>query len=441
MKTTSSLVLLAALLVGCGSSTGDDAQNAPPATDDTPPDDGTSTTDTPPAGQKPVDHGAPSDKYPAFTPEMGQLVNNGGGVLSSPVIVTVTWPDEPNADTFEKFGDDVGAGKYWTAVTSEYGVGPAKSGASNHVRMTEAPPAQITDGELRTFVAQHLTAAGTTWPAATDGSVYILYLPKTTSLMLQGTNGSACEVGVGGYHDSVDVNGKQVAFAIVPQCGSVASVTLSASHELAEASTDPYPRARPAWTGFDTQHLAWEFFQQFQSENGDACEFYRDSALKDSDVPYVVQRQWSNKSALAGHDPCVPTLAGEVYFNVTPLQVEPTEIDLSQLGGGKQYTSGYTVHVNETKTIPLGFYSDAPKDAWTIRAVEGGVMSHGSANSRLDLSLDVTEGKNGQKAYLTVTVKAQGRTKSELVTIVSSSGGTNHYMPILIGSPDVTTKK
>jgi hypothetical protein len=436
MKTTSSFVLLASLLAGCGSSAGDDTQNPAPGSSEPPPAaTGAPPATQPPATPPPLDHGAPTDEYPAFTPEMGQLVNNGGAVLASPVIVTVTWPDDPNAEAFEQFGDQVGAGRYWSDVTSEYGVGAAVSGAPNHVRLTEPAPDQITDAQLSAFVAQHVGSADGGWPAPTPGSVYILYLPKSTKLMLQGTSGGACQVGVGGYHDSVAVNGAEVAFAIVPQCGSLASVTVAASHELAEAATDPYPRRAPAWSGFDGQHLAWEFFQQFQSENGDACEFYRDSAISKTDLPFVVQRQWSNASARAGHDPCVPVISGQPYFNVTPLAVEATEIDLTAFGGGKEFTGGYTARVGETKTIPLGFYSDAPTSAWTIKAVEGGAMGT-QQKGKLDLSLDVTSGQNGQKAYLTVKVNAQGRTKSELVTIVSTLGSTSHYMPILIGSPD-----
>ena len=62
------------------------------------------------------------------------------------------------------------------------------------------------------------------------------------------------------------------------------------------------------------------------------------------------------------------------------------------------------------------------------------VVVVGSLN--VDLSLDVDSGQNGQKAYLTMTVNTACKTGSELITIVSTRGGTSHYMPILIGSPD-----
>ena len=151
----------------------------------------------------------------------------------------------------------------------------------------------MSDKQLDAFVAENVGKTENAWPATSGDPVYIIYLPKTTSLLLSGK--SACAQGVGGYHSNTKVNGKAVAYAIVPRCGSdFDHVTVAASHELAEAATDPYPMTRPAWVGFKEEHLAWELFQQFQSENGDACEFYRDSDIRfgESDVGFTFQRQW-----------------------------------------------------------------------------------------------------------------------------------------------------
>jgi len=433
MKSWVALVAVG-LLAGCGGSTSSDGNgqgqtggdtSAPPAP--------TTPGDTGSGAQPRPDHGQPSDTYPAFAPEVGQLVDNGGDILAAPEITTITWAGEPNAATFEQFGDELGPSAYWKAVTSEYGVGAAKSDAEHHVRLADAAPATIADTDIPTLLTQHLTDTATTWPVPNDNSVYIFYIPQASTLTLEGDG--ACAQGIGGYHDSTNINGKQVAYAVVPQCDSdVGEVTLSASHELAEASTDPHPQDAPAWVGFDENHLSWEFFQQFQSEDGDACEFYRASTMTDADIPFTVQRQWSNASAKAGHDPCVPAPVG-TYFNVTPLTLDTIDLDLSALGGGTAPTKGYKVKVGETKTIALGFYSDGPIEPWTIRAVEGGIMGT-SQKGRVDLSLDVTQGTNGQKAYLTVKVNTQGRTKGELISIVSDNGKSKHYMPIMIGSPD-----
>jgi len=382
-----------------------------------------------------LDHGALSETYPAFAPEMGQIMNHGGSVLKNPVVVTVTWPGDDKADQLEALGDAIGAGQYWKDVTSEYGVGAGSSGAEHHLRLTETAPASMSDKQLDAFVAQSLSRAEAPWPATSGNPVYILYLAKATTLMLSGK--SACSQGIGGYHSSTKVNGSSVAYAIVPRCGnSFERITVAASHELAEAATDPYPNSRPAYVGFKEEHLAWDIFQQFQSENGDACEFYRDSNLEasENDVGFTLQRQWSNASGKAGHDPCVPAFKNTTYFNVTPLGLEDIDVDLSSIGGSETTTKGYKVKVGETRQIPLGFYSDRPLTPWTIKAITGGITG-GRSSGGVDLELDVTSGQNGQKAYLSVTVNTAGTTGSELVTVVSTRAGVSHYMPFLIGRP------
>lgn len=424
------------LVIGCGTTTeivekkpADPVTDTPAPTDPAPASD--STDKTPKA-----DNGAPSSKYPAFTPDIGQLVMNGGPVLKNPVVVTVTWPSDAKADQFEDLGDKIGPSQYWSTITSEYGVGPATSGPSKHIRLTEAAPTSISDTQLESFVQSHLSSTvSPAWPAPTGQEIYILYLSKSTKLMLQGQD--ACQQGVGGYHDSTTVNGKNVAYAIIPPCFSYDETTLSASHELAEAATDPFPQNNPALYGFDSDHLAWEIFQQFQSENGDACEFYRDSAADETDVPYTVQRQWSNKSGAAGHDPCVPP-SQKVYFNATPIKQDDITMDLSQIGGDSAtQTKGFEIPIGSTKTIPIGLYSDAAKGAWNVKAVEGGVA--GGKGGKFDLTLDKTSGQNGEIVNLTITVNASGgRLGGGIISIVSTdaTNNTSHYMPIMISTPD-----
>jgi hypothetical protein len=436
------LVCLASLIgpaaLGCGSTTDDNKPASGPQGGPAPtaPVDTTTPSDE---SAPVVDHGSPSDTYPAFPVDVGQLVNNGGHVLTNPVIVTITWSGDPNVEDYESFGDAIGTTDYWKQVTAEYGVGQGTSGTTNHVRVSTAAPASFADDEIEQFVADNAGATTTSgWPAPTADTVYVMYLPKSTALKLQGQE--ACSSGVGGYHDSVAVNGKQVAYAVIPHCepaNSIEESTVAASHELGEAAVDPFPMRSPGWTGFDDDHLSFEFFQQLQSENGDACEFFDDSYLqsKEPSFPFVVQRQWSNASAKAGHNPCVPAPSA-VYFNVTPLGAAPVTIDLSRFGGSsKAKTHGFKASVGESVDIELGFFSDAPKEPWTIKAYEGNPLLQAKPANRIDLTLDKTSGQNGEKSHLVVTVKEAGRTGTELVTIEANDGRISHYMPLLISSP------
>src|SRR5579859_1221274 len=142
-----------------------------------PPDDSIVVTDAPVDGP---DHGAPSDVYPAFPPDLPQLQFNGGPTLTSPVVVTVTFAGEPEADTLEAFGDAIGKSAFWSAAVGEYGIGPATSGPSNHVRIPGTPPSTMSQRDLRTFVATNATSGA--WPAPTPDTVYMVYTSSSTTI-------------------------------------------------------------------------------------------------------------------------------------------------------------------------------------------------------------------------------------------------------------------
>ena len=116
-------------------------------------------------------------------------------------------------------------------------------------------------------------------------------------------------------------NSKHVAYAVLPRCGTgfggssiVDTLTKAESHELIEASTDPYPDISPAYADVDIDHIYWAIVLQGASELGDMCEQDPQANMEFSDSPFIVQRFWSNRSAHAGHDPCVPLWPGEVFF-------------------------------------------------------------------------------------------------------------------------------
>jgi hypothetical protein len=411
---------------GASDDTGDDT--APPPDDTLPPPDDV-PVDAPPA----VDHGAPSDIYPAFPLDVPQLQYQGGSLLKSPVVVTVTWASDPNGSVFEDFGDKIGASAYWKAITSEYGIAPAISGSANHVRISSAAPASMTGKDVATLVANGAgNPSVSKWPAPTAGSVYIVYIPNGTSLIYNGS--PICGSGTGGYHSSVTVAGKQIAYAVIPECTTSTSVTSAASHEIGEAVTDPYPGA-PGYVGFDLPHLAWEYFQAFQIENGDVCEFYIDSFYKEgADLPYDVQRQWSNASAKAGHAPCVPAPV-DPYFNTTPLALEDVTVDFSSSGGSPATkTRGYHVAIGETRTFAVGLWSDAKRTPWNLKVVEGQPALGPPATPHLTLSIDSTSGVNGKKAYVTVKVNSTGKSKGVVMAIESYTFGVTHFAPVLISS-------
>ena len=439
-------VSVLALLVGCGSSAdggslggGSSGANppssSPPASRD---DAGT----TPPPSSVP-DAATPGETYPAFTPAVPKLLNGGGAILKNPVFVTITWPNDANADAFEKLGDEIGPTAYWKTAVSEYGVGVATSGAANHVRMATALPTALKATDIETLVTTNATNG--TWPAQTPDTLYVMYLPSTTSLDFGDGSGDACAGGTGGYHDNIKSTGHDIPYAVVLQCPKTGldDATVTASHEMAEAATDTLPSTTQAFAGVDDAHFVWDLMQRFQDENGDMCEMYEDYLVKDPAMPYALQRLWSDQSAAAGHAPCVPAPAG-AYFSATPLgTMDDLVLDMTSLQGpANQKASGLKVAVGATRTVDVGFYSDAPSDAWTLSAVEMDPFADSTSNdpfaaastSLLDLSLDKTSGKNGDKATLTIKVKTASPTKGRVVLLVSKLGTQTHYMPLLVGT-------
>jgi hypothetical protein len=357
--------------------------------------------------------------YPAFPVDVAQVVNQGGQVLSAPKIVTISWSADPNASTWNTYSDDIGASMYWHAVNSEYGVGAATGGG--HVSITTAPPTALSDQDLDTLVSTNV--ANGTWPANTPNTLYAVYMPPNTGLLFGGAADAggmdACAQGVGGYHEETQTG--NYVYAIMPQCQGfmAADVEVSASHELNEASTDPHPNTNLAYAGFDNDHLSYEFFNGFQDELGDACEgFYPWAYYTDSEAafPYAVQRQWSNASAKAGHNPCVPVPSGP-FYNVTGFPSEETTINvnLSSLGLGVNTvpSKGYKGTLNQPLTFHLGAFSDAPTSGpWNIASnvdmqfnfpdQNGNGINNGTAT----VTLDKTSVVNGDMITVTVTPTA-----------------------------------
>ena len=159
----------------------------------------------------------------------------------------------------------------------------------------------------------------------------MFYFPSSMTITLDGL--TSC-TGFGGYHNAMVVNGVTFAYAIMPECPVAAGghhgralqyVTLAASHELAEAATDPFSvraRGRPssATTSTSTTPRPTPGTTVVGGEVGDMC--FDDLGLgqdEDGRGGFTVQRIWSNAAAAAEQRPCVPALS-RPYFNVAPEQ-------------------------------------------------------------------------------------------------------------------------
>jgi hypothetical protein len=402
------------------------------------------------------DHGQPSSNYPAFKPEFPTLTNNGGPVMKNPVVVAITWSSDPSEATFQSFTDNIGATKYWKSAVGEYGVGPLVSGAMNHVSITTPAPASLQDSDLQNMVT---TNAGKTagWPAPTADTIYAFFLPPGTLLYMQGGGGGgtgdagtdACSQHVGGYHQELAVGSVNAEYAVVPRCTfssfpnntAEQDATMSMSHELAESVTDPLTNSNPGYIGFDQEHFAFDWFLEFQDENGDACEGYHSSFFEDKETnptfDFWVQRTWSNKNGPQGHDPCQPD--DQPYFNVAILGLKEVTVTLPpQLTGmataQNLQVKGVHIPVGQSATVDVGFYSDAPTSGpWTLTWGQGSPFLP-TPPTYLDAKIDYSTGLNGQVAHVTVTPNAMGKLNAELLWFKSTLNGVSHIMPLVVSS-------
>ena len=108
--------------------------------------------------------------------------------------------------------------------------------------------------------------------------------------------------------------------------------TFMASHEMVEASTDPFGTA---YAQTDLDHIAWAYF--FGSEVGDMCAFHAGAAITPSDIGFAVQRTWSNAAAAAFEDPCVPGESSPLFLAAP---VGETSITLTSSVGGAVADTG-----------------------------------------------------------------------------------------------------
>jgi hypothetical protein len=388
----------------------------------------------------------PFARYPAFYPDAPRLVTNGGPHLTRPHVVTITWDGDPGRDLYEAFDDQLGASDYWSETTKEFGVGQVMSGPHDHVHIS-APFGSMTDVTMDAWVQQNATTPSSGWPQYTDQTIYNVFLPPNANYTLGGA--PACQV-AGGYHSwsmTPPADGgaaPSVIYAINFNCSPnyPDEMTLVAAHELAEASTDPYGTGL---VGFDDDHAAYGIYQSEQTEIGDACEFF--AASTEEEPPpfdFTVQRLWSNASVARGHNPCLPLVTGEAYYNTATLpgEMDAIHIDLSATGWlGAVKTKGYKVPLGHSRTFDVAFYSDAPTGPWTLQAVVRPTLpivdQNGNpiANGDVDVKIHQATGTNGHLAQVTVTPKTTGPIGAEYIELQSGHAEwqEGHTLPILVG--------
>jgi hypothetical protein len=321
----------AGMLVGAGCSSS--SNNNHPTTDGG---GDVMATDTGPAPDVVMDAGPDNEQdpnvYPSKHQPIAQIDFLGGPVLQHPKIVTVTFTGYPHTQAMRAFDHNITSTGWWGQATAGYctddagtcvGMGSADTADGGGFWHPDGSTDDAGDGfydvdlaydfasmgiddqaDIQPWLAKHIMAGD--FPQPTTDSLYALYFPSTVAITL--FNSASCAQ-FGGYHNSANVNGQQVAYAVMPLCstGSMAGdymfLTITASHEFAEAATDPHPESGP--TFYLQTNDAWGAQNAAQGgECGDMCENVNNNTYDESG--WTVQRIWSNLAAAQSKNPCQP---------------------------------------------------------------------------------------------------------------------------------------
>jgi hypothetical protein len=360
------------------------------------------------------DAALPPPDAPGFVeaahPSVPQVGNAGGTVLATPKVQPIFFAGDDDARaTLEAFLAALAGAPYWAATTSEYGVGPLTIEPS--IITTDPPP--TTDGALASWLAGK-------FPSPDPSTIYTVFLPGGV-VLTQGTDKSC--VAFGGYHSETATGGGALVYALLPRCTSSAfpgpldAVTTATSHELVEASTDPHFFTAPAYIALDDAHVIWG--RTPGGELGDMCEYVH-AAYQPLVGSYMVQRTWSNASAVAGHDPCVPVMPTP-YLGAAP---NFPDLQITTRSGQTLTTKGITVNLNQSQMVEIDLFSDAPSEDYTVVA-EDAKSTQGLAGTFDFIWGRKTSGHNGDKLQVLVTrtIAGTGRA-SEIVFFVEKDGQT-----------------
>jgi len=349
-------------------------------------------------------------------------------VLHSPRVVTFTFQNTANAAALQAFGATIGSTPWFAEVLSDYTATTSTPAGLSVAIAANADATYVDNGgvgldddagagtDLNGFMNQAIAnaVAAKTIPAPDGNTVYMFYFPSTTTIT--GFVGPSCQA-YGGYHfNQVYADGTTpIYYAILPDCAAgspyeLEAVTVAASHELVEATSDPapntgwsldtspYPDADAGTTPIEFRNDPW--LSLGYGEIADNCagtEWTLDGGT-------YVQRIWSNSAATGGHDPCVPTPAGETYFNASPDKAI------------------YVANVGDTFTVDVTPFTDVARTSWQLDAVdytqELAANMGGSAASYLSFAWvggvvrsdgvsSLTCVNSGTQAQLKVTLLAQ----------------------------------
>ena len=242
----------------------------------------------------------------------------GGPVISHAQVYAVFWGDKVTATTksaMPDFYSSVLNSNYmdWLKIYNTTGITSADGhagtnqqiGRGSFIQAIQITPAVTTgtidDKDIQAELEKQIAAK--VLPAPTADSLYMIHFPKGLKITMHdgSTVATSCQQFCA-YHEGFKAkDGSSVYYGVMPDLdsmacslgcgsgGSLARITVSASHELIEAVTDPFPTpgTKP---GFPQ---AWN--TTGGEEVGDLCQS-NTATLKGKATSYTIQQEWDNST-------------------------------------------------------------------------------------------------------------------------------------------------
>jgi hypothetical protein len=217
----------------------------------------------------------------------------------------------------------------------------------------------------------------------------------------------------------------------VPAITTLQGTTITASHEIIEASTDPSDISTGYYLNLDDpNNFGWN-----DIEGGEVADVCVDVFGFDQDEwpegDFTVQRIWSNTQAAAGGDPCAPLTTDYVYFNAAPTE------------------SFFVMDVGSTLTVDIDAFSVAPRADWTLTVEDWSLypknpyLSFSIVGGTVDKNLgDIIQVNNGSKIQVKMTLESDpgdnpnGEADGAILSFTGQfKGAPAHYWPFAVMSP------
>jgi len=374
------------------------------------------------------------DVYPADHQAIPQIDYNGGPILQNVRIVTVTFTGNAHRDALRSFDHFITGSSWWQQTVDGYCVPGADACVSAGTSQAPDGGAWLPDGstadagdgyldvelgydfagntiddsDIQKWLAGHVAAGD--FPAPDSQTLYVVYFPQTTSITLQGS--VSCQA-FGAYHNSAPASGPitQIPYATIPFCdygqGDLANfkeLTISASHEIAEAVTDPQPEVNTAF--YLHSNDAWLGALSYGGgEVGDMCTNAVPIDYQESG--WDVQRIWSNQAAAHSKQPCQPWDDSAQPYFAAALRTPPLSIN-------GRTSAGYVVVKPGGTTVAIAdVFSEAPL-AHDLTLYAGKSKGPGHLPSDIDLpddgitiDLSKTQVHNGNGVDVTFTASSK----------------------------------